>query len=137
ARTRVHEYGGRSYLPIARSALPGQQEGKNPRGYALLFANFADQRLYLTGPGTAEGKQSPVPLTPDPASVSPAAGDSGTLGASGLRYADFVLGPDGTEVWCVQERHTDGKVRRAIVAVPLDGSAAANPEAIRILVDGA
>jgi hypothetical protein len=31
ARTRVHEYGGQSYLPL-------------PDGF--LFANFADQRLY-------------------------------------------------------------------------------------------
>ena len=31
ARTRVHEYGGKSYLPL-------------PDGFA--FANFADQRLY-------------------------------------------------------------------------------------------
>ena len=136
ARTRVHEYGGRSYLPIARSALPGQSEGKKPRGYVAMFANFADQRLYLTGPGTAEGKDEPVPLTPDPA-LAPAASGGGPLGAAGLRYADFVLSPDSSEIWCVQERHEDGKVSRAIVAVPLDGSAAANPEAIRILVDGA
>ena len=31
ARTRVHEYGGRSYLPLSDG---------------FLFANFADQRLY-------------------------------------------------------------------------------------------
>jgi dipeptidyl aminopeptidase/acylaminoacyl peptidase len=36
----------------------------------------------------------------------------------------------------VQERHSGGKVTRAIVAVPLDGSAADKAEAIRTLVDG-
>src|SRR6266571_4388755 len=46
ARTRVHEYGGKSYLPV-------------PGGF--VFANFTDQRLYLCG--TAG---SPEPLTPEP-----------------------------------------------------------------------
>ena len=36
----------------------------------------------------------------------------------------------------MQERHEGGKVSRAIVAVPLDGSAADKPEAIRTLVTG-
>ena len=54
-----------------------------------------------------------------------------------LRFADFTLSPDRSEVWCVQERHSDGNVSRAIVAVPLDGSAAENPAAIRELVTGA
>jgi len=134
ARTRVHEYGGQSYLPIARSKLPGH--AKNARGYEILFANFADQRLYLAGPGTANGKEGPRPITPDPA-TSPTGSGSGRLIAGGLRYADFVLPPDRAEVWCVQERHEAGKVIRAIVAVPLDGSAAANPDAIRTLVTGA
>src|SRR5215469_564440 len=130
ARTRVHEYGGRSYLPIP-SAASGDGTTAAPSGYQLLFANYADQRLYLTAPGDAE----PAPLTPDPAEV-PGGADGSTLSGAGLRYADFVLSPDRTEVWCVQERHDGGKVRRAIVAVPLDGSAAGNAEAIRTLVDG-
>jgi len=124
ARTRVHEYGGRSYLPIPRAALAGSDGGTAagaPAGCEILFANYADQRLYLTRP-----EENPVPLTPDAA----------TLGPATLRYADFVLSPGGEEVWCVQERHEDGKVRRAIVAVPLDGSASGKAEAIRILVDG-
>jgi dipeptidyl aminopeptidase/acylaminoacyl peptidase len=165
ARTRVHEYGGRSYLPIP-GAVPAGQEGKKgaakqkdaksaagaattaptASGYQLLFASYADQRLYLTGPDGAE----PTPLTPEPAAV--AAGDgagtdgagtegagtdgAGTLPSAGLRYADYVLSPDRREAWCVQERHFAGKVTRAIVAVPLDGSAADKPEAIRTLVDG-
>ena len=44
-RTRVHEYGGRSYLPVPRSVLSGSKA----RGYQILFANYSDQRLYLTG----------------------------------------------------------------------------------------
>ncbi len=135
ARTRVHEYGGLSYLPIPRSGLGGQHPGKASRGYLLLFANFADQRLYLAAPGVADGKEAPTPLTPDPLATVAADGP-GTLAACGLRYADFVLSPNRREVWCVQERHENGKVSRAIVAVPLDGSAADSSEAIRVLVDG-
>ena len=136
ARTRVHEYGGLSYLPVARAALPAQQPSKAARGYLLLFANFADQRLYLAGPGVADGKEAPTPLTPDPASITGSSG-SGTLPVAALRYADFALSPNRQEVWCVQERHEDGKVSRAIVAVPLDGSAGSDPRAIRTLVEGA
>ncbi len=130
ARSRVHEYGGQSYLPIPRSMLPGR--AKNARGHEILFANFSDQRLYLAGPGTADGSEQPRPITPDPA-----ASLDGKLGAAALRYAEFALAPGRAEVWCVQERHEDGKVSRAIVAVPLDGSAASSPDAIRILVTGA
>lgn len=106
ARTRVHEYGGRSYLPL-------------PDG-DLIFANYDDQRLYRL----SEGK-TPLPLTPEP--PSPA----------GVRYADFTLSPDGQHVWCVQESHSPGAVRRAIVAVPLGGSATQDPSTIRELVSGA
>ncbi|MQA94195.1 MAG: prolyl oligopeptidase family serine peptidase [Streptosporangiales bacterium] len=141
ARTRVHEYGGRSYLVI-----PGED------GPAVLFANFTDQRLYLVRPGA-----DPAPLTPEP----------DVPGA--LRYADYVLSPDGSEVWCVHERHTPrapvsaepagaapagngaaavpvvqrhpaeataAAVSRAIVAVPLDGSAAGDAAALREIVAG-
>ena len=101
ARTRVHEYGGRSYLPV---------------GDELLFANFADQRLYLY---PADG------------------GAPRVLTADGDRFADFVLSPASDEVWCVRERHAGGKITRAIVAVPLDGSAAdATSDAARVLVSG-
>ena len=136
ARTRVHEYGGLSYLPIPRSALAAGHPGKSDGGYLLLFANFADQRLYLAGPAVADGTESPTPLTPDRAAITAASG-ADPIPPAGLRYADFVLSPDRQEVWCVHERHEGGKVSRAIVAVPLDGSAADNPEAIRTLVDGA
>jgi dipeptidyl aminopeptidase/acylaminoacyl peptidase len=111
ARTRVHEYGGRSFLPIHRTG-------------GIVFANHEDQRLHRLDPGDAK----PRPLTPEPAVPG------------GLRYADFVLSPDGAEVWCVCEGHTPGaepRIRRAIVAVPLDGSAADDPAAVRELVTGA
>ena len=112
ARTRVHEYGGRSFLPVR--AASGQ-------GYGVVFANYEDQRLHRLDPGDAK----PSPLTPEPAI------------AGGLRYADFALSPDGAEVWCVCEGHTPDGVRRAIVAIPLDGRAAEDATAVRELVTGA
>jgi dipeptidyl aminopeptidase/acylaminoacyl peptidase len=130
ARTRVHEYGGRSYLPVPSASEPGR--------FDLVFANFADQRLYQL----PAGADTPAPLTPD---------------GAGFRFADMTLSPDGREIWCVREtvRPDDGKpeagfhsgggmkVNRAIVAVPLDGSAAgdatgdAGTGVIRLLVTGA
>ena len=46
ARTRVHEYGGRSYLPVPAAAA----------GWDIVFANYADQRLYLAA-GAAPAKR--------------------------------------------------------------------------------
>ena len=106
ARTRVHEYGGRSYLPL-------------PDG-DLVFANYADQRLYRLTEG-----RSPLPITPEPAEPA------------GLRYADLTLSPDGQHLWCVQESHASGAVRRSIVAIPLNGAATQDPSAVRELVGGA
>ncbi len=102
ARTRVHEYGGRSYQPL-------------PDG-GVAFANFADQRLYRVPPGGGD----PKPFTAD----------------TGDRFADFVLSPSEDELWCVRERHADGRISRAIVAVPLDGSAVNDADAVRVLVTG-
>jgi dipeptidyl aminopeptidase/acylaminoacyl peptidase len=204
ARTRVHEYGGLSYLPVpsptaaATLAAAGQGTGeaetpdtetpitdtpkiatpdtegrpatgtakaKSPKARTsktraretettgtetpIVFANLDDQRLYLAGADVAAGKAEPVPLTPDPTAPGSAvqpddgqtggkrvSGSSGSLEPRGLRYADFVLSPDQREVWCVRERHEAGKVTRAIVAVPLDGSAATEAAAIRVLVTG-
>lgn len=125
ARTRVHEYGGLSYLPLPQwRGKDGEPAGSG----AIVFANYADQRLYLTPQAQPQDKaQDPRPLTPEPPEPD---------GHAGSRYADFTLSPDGTEIWCVQERHDEGKVTRAIVAVPLDGSAADHPDAIRELVTG-
>jgi len=102
ARTRVHEYGGRSYQPL-------------PDG-GMAFANFTDQRLYRVPAGGG----APSPLTAD----------------SGDRFADFVLSPAQDELWCVREQHADGQIARAIVAVPLDGSATRHQDAVRVLVTG-
>ena len=128
ARTRVHEYGGKSYLPVPSMSLAG--------GFDLVFANFADQRLYAAG-GAVEAGIEPVPLTP---------------ADGGFRFADLALPPGGQEIWCVREtvRPVEGDavpegfhlgggvaVRRDIVAVPLDGSAASSADAIRVLVSGA
>jgi len=127
ARTRVHEYGGRAYLPV-RAGKPGSQPTRQ-RAWAIVFANFADQRLYLADQlGPDDAGPTPRPLTPAPGEEE---------GTAALRFADFCLSPDGAEVWCVQERHQAEKVTRAIVAVPLDGSAAEQPGAIRELVSGA
>lgn len=110
-RTRVIEYGGR---PWAGAVGDG--------GPLVVFAHFADQRLYLYEPGG-----EPRPLTP----VSPVGG--------GLRWADPVLLPERGEAWCVLEEFTgDGPsdVRRVLAAVPLDGTAADDRDAVRELSDG-
>jgi dipeptidyl aminopeptidase/acylaminoacyl peptidase len=111
ARSRVHEYGGRAYL-----ALPG------PAGTGLVFANFADQRLYRL----EAGAPSPVPLTPAPAP------------GAASRFADLVLAGGGTEIMCVRERHAGGgsDIDRHVVAVPTDGSAAHDETAVREIAGG-
>jgi dipeptidyl aminopeptidase/acylaminoacyl peptidase len=139
ARTRVHEYGGLSYLPVPRaSTQPAAAGGRTPRGHVIMFANYADQRLYLAGPDVAAGKEAPHPITPNPITADPASTgiEPGAAGLRALRYADFVLSPDRREIWCVREAHLAGKVTRAIVAIPLDGSAADDPAAVRELVTG-
>ena len=129
ARSRVHEYGGLSYLPVPRSSVHrAGSGGRAPRGHAIVFANYTDQRLYVAEPDVAGAKQEPRPITPDPVAAH--------LDPAGLRYGDFVLAPNRREIWCVQEEHSNGKVTRAIVAVPLDGSATDDPSAIRQLVTG-
>ncbi|MEU9911130.1 prolyl oligopeptidase family serine peptidase [Streptomyces sp. NPDC051001] len=104
-RSRVIEYGGQ---PWAGAVVDGRP--------LVVFVNFADQRLYRYAP---DG--DPSPLTP----VSPVGG--------GLRWADPVLLLDRGEVWCVLEEFTGdgpGDVRRVLAAVPLDGSAAQDRDAV-------
>jgi dipeptidyl aminopeptidase/acylaminoacyl peptidase len=106
ARTRVHEYGGMAWTPLGASAL--------------VFAEWSDQRLYRLDAGSA-----PTPLTP----LSDV--------EAGWRHAELVHVAARDEVWCVREEHTpDGEVRRAIVAVPLDGSAADDPSLVRVVATG-
>ncbi|MFI9168509.1 S9 family peptidase [Streptomyces lincolnensis] len=110
-RSRVIEYGGR---PWTGTVVDGEP--------LVVFAHFADQRLYAHRPGAGE----PRPLTP----VSPVGG--------GLRWAEPQLLPERGEVWCVLEEFTgDGPVdvRRVLAAVPLDGSAAQDRDGVRELTD--
>ncbi|MDH6588286.1 dipeptidyl aminopeptidase/acylaminoacyl peptidase [Streptomyces sp. SAI-133] len=109
-RSRVIEYGGRPWAGAVTAGAP-----------LVVFVHFADQRLYRYEPGS-----EPRPLTP----VSPVGG--------GLRWAEPQLRPDLGEVWCVLEEFTgDGPtdVRRVLAAVPLDGSAAQDRDAVRELTD--
>jgi dipeptidyl aminopeptidase/acylaminoacyl peptidase len=99
-RTRVHEYGGAAYVVV---------------GGTLIFANFADQRLYA-----------------QPVDTKPAAGgDPAALTPAGYRYADMVAAPGGGLI-AVREDHTDpADVKNAIVA--LSGQAG---DAGRVLFGG-
>ncbi|MFC8710371.1 LpqB family beta-propeller domain-containing protein [Streptomyces sp. NPDC057197] len=107
-RSRVIEYGGRPWDGTVVDGTP-----------LVVFVNFADQRLYRHEPGG-----TPRPLTP----VSAVGG--------GLRWAEPQLLVDRGEVWCVLEEFTgEGPtdVRRVPAAVPLDGSAAEDRDAVREL----
>ena len=63
ARTRVHEYGGLSFLPVPGALVrrpAGRRRGAAAGRRAVTrssFANYADQRLYLAGPEVAGGGQ--------------------------------------------------------------------------------
>ncbi|MGO2585735.1 MAG: prolyl oligopeptidase family serine peptidase [Brachybacterium tyrofermentans] len=151
ARSRVHEYGGTSWTAVpgaeasaspggaGDTASPGGAETSASPGGAgdpplVVFVNFEDQRVHAFH----EGEQ-PRPLSPVGPEVASAQGPS-------LRWADPtpVRLADGTdEVWWVCEDHTGGEqgprsgadgaphIERYIAAVPLDGSAAEDPSAIR------
>ncbi|MFD4415534.1 prolyl oligopeptidase family serine peptidase [Streptomyces sp. NPDC058476] len=109
-RSRVIEYGGHPWAGVMR-----------PEGPLVVFVDFADQRLYRYEGG------APRPLTP----VSPV--------GEGLRWVDPQVHLERGEVWCVLEEFTgDGPtdVRRVVAAVPLDGSAAQDRDAVRELTDG-
>ena len=114
ARTRVHEYGGSCWLPVPEGSDPASG------GHALVFTHWDDQRVYRLDAAGGE----PRPLTPEP--PEPA----------GWRYVDPVPAPGGTHLWWVREAHADGQITRRIVAVPLDGSAADDPSAVREVVGG-
>lgn len=108
-RSRVIEYGGRPWLALGTDASAG-----------FVFTHGGDQRVYRCVPGA-----DPVPLSPEP--ELPA----------GFRYADFAR--VGEEVWCLRETLLDPagtEVRRALVALPLDGRAAGDPGAVRVLGAG-
>ncbi|MFJ7076983.1 prolyl oligopeptidase family serine peptidase [Streptomyces sp. NPDC098781] len=109
-RSRVVEYGGQ---PWAGAMVDGRP--------LVVFVDFADQRLHRYEEGG-----EPRPLTP----VSEVGG--------GLRWVEPQLRLDLGEVWCVLEEFTgEGPtdVRRVLAAVPLDGSAAEDRDAVRELTD--
>ena len=105
ARTRVHEYGGGAVIIDG-----GRDAGR------VIFANFADQRLYSVETGGA-----PQPITPE----------------SALRYADCVFDHERDRLICVREDHTEaalaahGEAVNTIAAIALDGS-----EVQQVLVSG-
>ena len=97
-RTRAHEYGG--------GAL-GVRDG------VVVFANFADQRVYRLDDGAG-----PRPITPE----------------GPLRYADFDLDTAARRAVCVREDHrNDGEPVNALVALALSGNGAEG----RVVVSGA
>jgi Prolyl oligopeptidase family len=90
ARTRVHEYGGGSWMVA---------DGD------VYFSNFADGRLYSQGNGTSH----PLPLTPEPLAPE-----------WQWRFADGVIDPLRQRWIGVREDHTaDGEPINSIVAVDL------------------
>ncbi|WP_328767596.1 prolyl oligopeptidase family serine peptidase [Streptomyces sp. NBC_00286] len=112
-RSRVIEYGGQPWTGTMLDTGP-----------LIVFVNFVDQRLYVYEPAAPDGE--PRPLTP----VS--------LVGGGLRWVDPQLHLERGEVWCVLEEFTgDGPtdVRRVVAAVPLDGSAEQDLDAVRELTD--
>lgn len=124
-RNRSLGYGGRPYLVAA--GLDG--------AHLLVFTEHGDQRLYRADvrPLVAGVRPWPAaarPLTP------PDTPDASTC------YADPILAPDGSEVWCIREitraaaapgEDPAPRTRREIVAVPLDGAAAEDPAAVRVV----
>lgn len=109
-RSRVNEYGGASWAAVEAGD-----------GHRLVFANFADQRLYAVG---AHGG-TPVPLTP---------ASAGPDGDPQLRFAEIILGPTAETVLAICEDHRT-ELRRYIVSIPLDGSAAEDPGALGEVTD--
>lgn len=109
ARTAVMEYGGGAW---------GVRDG------VVVFANWADQRLYRVDPGA-----EPVAISPEP-SV-----------ARGYRWSEPTWLDDDWLV-CVRESHDPavvaehGEAVNELVALPVDGSAVADPSRVRVLASG-
>jgi dipeptidyl aminopeptidase/acylaminoacyl peptidase len=96
-RTRVHEYGGGSYVV---------SDG------VVYFSNFSDQRIYRTGATAhASTHREPIPITPP--------GD--------WFYADATVDARRRRLICVREDHSDPNREpvNTLVAIPLDGGESA------------
>ena len=104
-RSRVHEYGGASWMLI---------EGSTP---AIVFVNFSDQRVYSQAAGT----HNPTALTPA----------SGNGADPQLRFAEFTEGPEDSILAIMEDLRAEPV--RHIVQIPLDGSAAEDLDKIRVL----
>lgn len=84
-------------------------------GGTLAFVESSDQRVWVLVPGT-----EPQALTPPD---------------KGMRFADLVVW--GDRILAVRETHDGGRMpHRDIVAIPRDGSASENSDAISVLVSG-
>lgn len=88
-------------------------------GAGVVFTFWDDQRLYVH-----DETGDPRPLT-----VAP---------TDNIRhmYGEPVVAPDGLSVIAVRETHRGSDIDRAIVRVPLDGSASENDEAVAVLASG-
>jgi dipeptidyl aminopeptidase/acylaminoacyl peptidase len=93
-RTRVHEYGGGSYIV---------NQG------TIYFSNFVDQRLYQQN---IQGENSPYKITPEP--ITPEAE---------YRYADGVIDAQNQRLICIREDHSQGgEPVNTIVSINLNNS---------------
>jgi len=115
ARSRVHEYGGGAWTVDAGT---------------VVFCNDADQRVYRLDPGGVPTAVSPAPAVP-----------------RGWRHGDLRVVPGARGhgvrwVLAVRESHNPDLLARngepvdELVAIPLDGAAAADPAAVAVLVTG-
>lgn len=93
ARSRVHEYGGGSYV-VERGVI--------------YFTHFADNRVYCVRGAVGSTSVAPVALT-----------EAG----SAWRFADFVVDSAHSRLIAVGEQHgPNGEPRNALVAIAADGS---------------
>ncbi len=101
-RSRVHEYGGGAYAVT---------------GGLVVFANFADRRLYLLD--TTKPGSEPAPLTPE----------------GGFRYAAPELDVRRRRLIAIREDHSqpDAEPVNTLVSLDLDGG---NDDGGRVIVDG-
>jgi dipeptidyl aminopeptidase/acylaminoacyl peptidase len=91
ASSGVHEYGGISWHGFIRDGLP-----------FLAFVNKSDQRIYVAPVGG-----EPIAFSPEP--------------PAGEEHRYIELNYMEGELWCIREKHADGQVTRALVAVSESG----------------
>lgn len=108
-RTLVHQYGGGDFLVADGS---------------VWFTNLDDQRVYRhpVGPHERAGAADAAGSAgrPDPDGIVPVT-PAGS-GEKTLRYADFVLTPDGETLYAVRERHDEGdEPSNELVRIPAAG----------------